>query len=261
VNVVLVDVPVTVGSGANTMIAVPFSDAVTFTGGTGSLVLNHPEGFTGQIIGFTGTAPDAAHSDTIDLVGINYDSSHFAESYNSTSGLLSVTDGSHTASFTFDNFNATLDFASDGNGGTLITDPPAPGSASESSASPAIKWGMNFGDDKIDYSHAQSADLSENAATANGAKNAAVLGDSGHDNFVFTPSFGSEADANLNPHADTNESANHPNVQLVKQLAALMTPDAHTEAVLDLIHNDILGMNDAIPAQIHQIIQAGHLLH
>jgi hypothetical protein len=36
-----------------------------------------------------------------------------------------VTDGSHSASLTFDDFNGTLDFASDGNGGTLITDPPA----------------------------------------------------------------------------------------------------------------------------------------
>jgi hypothetical protein len=44
-------------------------------------------------------------------------------------------------------------------------------------------------------------------------------------------------------------------------LAALVTPDVHTGAVFDLLHNDILGMNDAIPSQIHQIIQAGHLLH
>ena len=94
-------------------------------GGTGSLVLNDPESFTGQIVGFTGTAPDAAHSDTIDLVGINYDSSGFAEAYNSATGLLTVTDGTNSASITFDDFNATLDFASDGNGGTLITDPPA----------------------------------------------------------------------------------------------------------------------------------------
>jgi hypothetical protein len=97
------------------------------------LVLDNPESFAGQITGFTGTAPDAAHSDVIDLVGINYDSSSFAESYNSTTGLLTITDGTHSASITFDNFNATLDFASDGNGGTLITDPPTSGSAPEPS--------------------------------------------------------------------------------------------------------------------------------
>ena len=77
--VVGANVPVTVSSGGSTTITVPFSDGVTFTGGTGSLVLNDPAGFTGQIVGFTGTAPDVAHSDTIDLVGINYNSAHFAE--------------------------------------------------------------------------------------------------------------------------------------------------------------------------------------
>ncbi len=259
--VVGANVPVTVSSGGSTTITVPFSDGVTFTGGTGSLVLNDPAGFTGQIVGFTGTAPDAAHSDTIDLVGINYDSAHFAESYNSTSGLMSVTDGSHTASFTFDNFNATLDFASDGHGGTLITDPPAPGSTSEPPASPAVKWGMDFGADKIDYGPAQPANQSENAAVADGAKGALVLGNSGHDNFVFTPNLGTEANANLNPHADTHEQANHPNAQSVQQLVALVAPDIHAGAVFDLLHSDIPGMNDAIPSQIHQIIQAGHLLH
>jgi hypothetical protein len=45
------------------------------------------------------------------------------------SSLLSVTDGAHNASFTFDNFSATLHFASDNHGGTLITDPPATAAA------------------------------------------------------------------------------------------------------------------------------------
>jgi hypothetical protein len=41
--------------------------------------------------------------------------------------LLTVSDGIHNASFTFDNFNAMLYFVSDGKGGTLITDPPLSG--------------------------------------------------------------------------------------------------------------------------------------
>jgi hypothetical protein len=100
---------------------------VTFAGGTGSLILDQPAGFTGHIIGFTGTAPDTAHSDTIDLVGLNFNSSQFADSYNSSTGLLTVSDGIRNASFTFDHFNATLYFASDGKGGTLIIDPPVSG--------------------------------------------------------------------------------------------------------------------------------------
>ena len=114
----------TIAAGASLDISAPSNETVTFNGGTGSLVLNDPEGFSGQIIGFTGTAPDAAHSDTIDLVSINYNSGQFAETYNSATGMLRVSDGTNTASITFDDSNATFDFASDGNGGTLITDPP-----------------------------------------------------------------------------------------------------------------------------------------
>ena len=106
---------------------------VTFNNGPngttyGELVLGDASGFSGQISGFTGTEPAPAHSDAIDLVGINYNSSAFSETYNASNGLLTVTDGTHAASFTFDNFNGTLSFASDGNGGTLITDPAATGS-------------------------------------------------------------------------------------------------------------------------------------
>ena len=115
----------TIANGATLDINAPSSETVTFTGGTGSLVLDQPNTFSGQISGFTGTAPDAAQSDTIELVGINYNSAQFSETYNTSSGVLKVTDGSTSASLTFDNFNATFDFASDGNGGTLIYDPAA----------------------------------------------------------------------------------------------------------------------------------------
>ena len=72
-------------------------------------------GFSGEISGFRGnSAPDVAHSDSIDLVGINYNSSAFSETYNSSCGLLTVTDGTHVASLTFLNFDGTFDFVSDG---------------------------------------------------------------------------------------------------------------------------------------------------
>ncbi len=119
--------------------AMPAADQiVTFDGGTGSLVLYNPESFIGHIAGFTGTAPDAAHSDTIDLVGIDYNAAGFSESYTPGTGLLTVTDGANSANFTFDNFTGALDFASDGNGGTLITDPPATGTAAPSVVSTAV---------------------------------------------------------------------------------------------------------------------------
>jgi fibronectin-binding autotransporter adhesin len=128
----------TIADGASLLLnaSVATGATVTFAGGTGSLVLDNPSSFNGQILGFTGTAPDPAHSDTIDLVGINYSSTHFSETYDASTGLLSVTDGSNSASLTLDNFQGTLDFASDGNGGTLITDPPA--NATSPSTSPVV---------------------------------------------------------------------------------------------------------------------------
>src|SRR5207237_754975 len=50
----------------------------------GELVLTDPSGFFGHIIGFDGTAPDMAYSDAIDLVGIDFNSGQFSESYDAS---------------------------------------------------------------------------------------------------------------------------------------------------------------------------------
>jgi large repetitive protein len=124
----------TVAAGGTLELNHASSEQITFLAGTGSLVIDQPSTFTGAIAGFTGTAPDPAHSDTIDVVGINYDSPAFQESYDAQTGVLSLTDGLQDATFKFDDFNATLDFASDNHGGTLITDPPAPTAPAEVTA-------------------------------------------------------------------------------------------------------------------------------
>ena len=91
----------------------------------GELILLHSAAFTGTIAGFTGTAPTPSTSDKLDLRDINFSSTQFSTSY--ANNVLTVTDGTHTAdinfagSYTLANFH----FASDGSGGTLVTDPPA----------------------------------------------------------------------------------------------------------------------------------------
>jgi hypothetical protein len=112
---------------------------VTFNNGAGvpvygELVLGDAADFSGQISGFTGTAPNAASSDVIDLAGINYNSGSFSENYNSA-GVLTVSDGTGSASLTFVDFTGTFKFASDGHGGTDIFDPPANSSATPVSIS------------------------------------------------------------------------------------------------------------------------------
>ncbi len=116
------------------------SDIVDFASNTGTLVLNQASSFSGRIEGFTGTAPDAAHSDVIDLANINFNSGHFTDSYNASTGVLTVSDGAHSARLTFDDFKATFEFASDGKGGTDIYDPPAQNSGRSSSDNRFTIW-------------------------------------------------------------------------------------------------------------------------
>jgi hypothetical protein len=187
---------------------------------------------------------------TCDLVGINYGSALFAETYNSQTGLLTVTDGTHTASITFDNFNATLDFASDGNGGTLITDPPA----NPTSGKETVQWGMNFNDDRSGLDQRQ-----DSANTHTGDRNSVWV--SG-DNFVFHPNLGEEH-IGVSSHGQIAEEVqNTAGTQMTQQLAALVTPEALHEMFVDLVHTDHAGAPSTIGiAQWHQMISGAIHLH
>ena len=94
---------------------------VSFVGG-GILKLDDSVHFNGVISGF-------AQPDQLDLADIAFGSNTtlgFSEAGNNTSGTLTVSDGVHTADilllgqYVAGNFN----IASDGTGGTLVTDPP-----------------------------------------------------------------------------------------------------------------------------------------
>ena len=119
----------TITAGGNLDISGASNETVIFAGSTGTLTLDQPQTFTGQISGFSGTAPDAAHSDVVDLSGFAYGSTTFSETTSNGDVVLTATDGSKVATLEFANFSGTLDFASDGNGGTLVTDPPSGTSA------------------------------------------------------------------------------------------------------------------------------------
>ena len=97
------------------------SGTITFSGG-GILKLDQSTAFTGLVAGF-------ASPDQLDLADIAFGSGttlSFSEATNQTSGTLTVTDGAHTASILLLGQYAAGNFhlASDGNGGTLIGDPP-----------------------------------------------------------------------------------------------------------------------------------------
>ena len=113
----------TIGTGATLELAVADSGSVTFASSTGTLILESPSTFSGEIFNFTGNG-SLSGSDQIDLTNINYNS--VKDSY--ANGVLTVTDGTDTDKLDFNgSYNlANFDFASDGSGGTIVYDPPAP---------------------------------------------------------------------------------------------------------------------------------------
>ena len=113
-----------------------FTEDVAFTGTTGVLELAKSQGYTGTISGFSKTG-----GTFLDLTDIGFVSSKEA-TYSGTSigGVLTVTDGTHTAQIHFSGnyLDSTWIASSDGHGGTTIVDPtPSPSGAVASSASPA----------------------------------------------------------------------------------------------------------------------------
>lgn len=117
-------------------------ETVNFAASTGQLKLDDPGAFKGVIAGFAGDGT-LSGSDQIDLT--NFNSDGFRECYNPETHTLFVTDGIHCASLNFlgnyvqDNFS----FTSDGNGGTIIYDPPVSGNGTVVGAAPAASGSVD----------------------------------------------------------------------------------------------------------------------
>jgi len=107
--------------GGTVDVATAFDQNVTFTGATGVLGLGQSQSYTGTIAGFSFTG-----GTSLDLGDIGFVSSNEA-TYSGTvkGGVLTVTDGTHTAHIAFkgDYRASTFTAASDGRGGVIITDP------------------------------------------------------------------------------------------------------------------------------------------
>jgi aryl-phospho-beta-D-glucosidase BglC (GH1 family)/20S proteasome alpha/beta subunit len=126
-----------VHAGATVELAAGNSASVTFISSTGTLKLDAPSTFTGQIFGFTGDGT-LAGSDQIDLSNLNYNNAIQSHStYNSSTGLLEVSNGTSIVDLHFfGNYSqANFKFASDGHGGTVVYDPPVVPSAARDAAS------------------------------------------------------------------------------------------------------------------------------
>lgn len=111
----------TVTTGGTLELATAYSGKVSFAGSTGTLKIDSPSTFNGNIAGQLTTG------DYIDLPTVTAGAKaavHY--SGNNSPGTLTVSDGTHTAtialsgSYSLGNFTVS----SDGHGGTLVVDPP-----------------------------------------------------------------------------------------------------------------------------------------
>jgi hypothetical protein len=113
--------PSTIGAGETLEVISTYSGQMSFTASTGILELLNSSGFAGTVAGMTG-------QDTIDFADIDPTKVQ-QPTYSGTAsgGILTVTDGSHTANIALvGNYIAsTFVRSSDGHGGANVVDPSA----------------------------------------------------------------------------------------------------------------------------------------
>ena len=113
----------------------PDGGDIGFSGAAGELIFDDPIHFTGTITGFTG-------SDEIDLTNINWNSAEVISGYSYSTNItsLTITDAQgnkDTLSLAGNYTGSKWIVFSDGSGGTILVDQPAPGDATVGSSSVA----------------------------------------------------------------------------------------------------------------------------
>jgi hypothetical protein len=111
-----------ISAGSTPEISSPYSGTILFDGSTGTLKIDNSSTFSGSIAG------QLAIGNVIDLADITAGTSAtIAYSGNNSPGTLTVSDGTQTANIALLGQYMATSFvaASDGHGGTLVTDPPA----------------------------------------------------------------------------------------------------------------------------------------
>jgi hypothetical protein len=101
-----------------------FGQNVSFTGASGELELHKSQLYGGTVTGFSTTG-----ADSLDLADITFVSGSMSATYSGTAtgGVLTVSDGKHTAHIHLagDYLNSTFTLSQDASGRTMVTDPAA----------------------------------------------------------------------------------------------------------------------------------------
>jgi hypothetical protein len=109
-----------------------FTENVTFTGATGVLELAKSQAYAGAVTGLSLTGKSSLDLLDIKFISAAKTTATFVDNGSKTGGVLTVTDGTHTAHITLvgDYAGRTFTAGSDGSGGTKVIDPsPAAGAA------------------------------------------------------------------------------------------------------------------------------------
>ena len=198
---------------------VTFDNSLDGGKGYGELILGDPEHFSGQISGFSGTAPDAADSDQVELLG--FATSFYLVQFHAGNEILTLLDAhGDVVKLTFDNFGGTLVVTSSG-GKTYVYDPPAAGSSDHASsatttADAGFDHGLSLGTDQLAYSSDPASSKGPAGYVTSGAGMAV---DNGHS---FGSSGSLSTDSSSSPSADD------------KTLVPSISPSAH-DGVHDIV--------------------------
>ena len=275
-------VGLTVAAGAVLELTGTEAGTTTFMSSTGTLKLDAPQTFTGQIQGFSGNGT-LAGSDHVDLLGLTYNSSTQSHStYNSSTGILSVNNGTtvdllhFTGSYSLANF----EFASDGNGGTIVYDPPTigqamPGAKADDSTIHITGSSTISGSADVDSGHVvvdRGATLKlDNVAapggtiTNNGTIDVAnhsvvsIAAGVGQDNFIFAANFGQVTITHFEPGTDSIQ-IDHAAFANLDAFFAAMHDDSRGNAVITDAAHDIVTLQNVTAAQMLAHHDAFHIV-
>jgi endoglucanase len=252
-----------VDTGATLELVGADSGSVTFIGSTGTLRLDTPSTFDGQIFGFTGDGT-VAGSDQIDLSNLNYSGAIQSHStYNSSTGLLEVSNGTSIVDLHFfGNYSqANFKFASDGHGGAVVYDPPtAPSGAKDAAIQITGSSTINDTSSQLIVESGATPTLADVAITNNGTVGVAsnrtvnILAGAGQDTFLFKPNFGQATITHFTPGTDTIQIK--PAVfTSIESLLAAIHDDSHGHSVITDSTRDIITVQDVPAAQLpaHQV--------
>ncbi len=247
------------------------SDNVTFERSTGTLKLDSPSTFGGQIIGFTGDGT-LSESDQVDLPNMTFSNAiQLASSYDPSTGALTVINDAtvDVLHFMGSYSQANFEFADDAHGGTVVYDPPAttqgtPAEASDDANVHIAGISTIDGAGPLDgrqvivdsgatvtLDHVTaSAGTITNDGTAKVTDNSTVImaAGAGHDNFVFAPDFGQATISHFTPGTDS-VTIDHAIFSSLDALFAA-TRDFHGSAVITDAAHDTITLEKVTTAQL-----------